>query len=194
MRLLRLLNVFSKLACDERGQDLIEYAMMAGFVAVAAGAFMPGIATASVQCSPRWDLFLPPPAVNFRRELNCRDQPRAVCSGTEALVDYAIKNGGTVSTHQDWLRASQNLDGGWPFHPGRCSWVEPTAYASLALFGKRTDLRNTWRARPNISSNCSGPTVHGRPPHSSIRAIGQHRSASVPGRGSDCQSLVCGAA
>ena len=29
---------------DERGQDLIEYALMAGFVAVAAGAIMPGIA------------------------------------------------------------------------------------------------------------------------------------------------------
>ena len=27
------------------GQDLIEYALMAGFVAVAAGALMPGIAT-----------------------------------------------------------------------------------------------------------------------------------------------------
>jgi pilus assembly protein Flp/PilA len=29
---------------DTRGQDLIEYALMAGFVAVAAGAIMPGIA------------------------------------------------------------------------------------------------------------------------------------------------------
>ena len=28
---------------DERGQDLIEYALMAGFVAVAAGAIVPGI-------------------------------------------------------------------------------------------------------------------------------------------------------
>ena len=28
---------------DQRGQDLIEYALMAGFVAVAAGAVMPGI-------------------------------------------------------------------------------------------------------------------------------------------------------
>ena len=27
---------------DRRGQDLIEYALMAGFVAVAAGAIMPG--------------------------------------------------------------------------------------------------------------------------------------------------------
>jgi pilus assembly protein Flp/PilA len=30
---------------DTRGQDLIEYALMAGFVAVAAGAIMPAIAT-----------------------------------------------------------------------------------------------------------------------------------------------------
>ena len=29
---------------DRRGQDLIEYALMAGFVAVAAGAIMPGVA------------------------------------------------------------------------------------------------------------------------------------------------------
>jgi pilus assembly protein Flp/PilA len=30
---------------DTHGQDLIEYALMAGFVAVAAGAIMPGIST-----------------------------------------------------------------------------------------------------------------------------------------------------
>jgi len=33
-----------KVWTDTRGQDLIEYALMAGFVAVAAGAIMPGIA------------------------------------------------------------------------------------------------------------------------------------------------------
>jgi Flp pilus assembly pilin Flp len=30
---------------DRRGQDLVEYALMAGFVAVAAGAIMPGVST-----------------------------------------------------------------------------------------------------------------------------------------------------
>lgn len=30
---------------DRQGQDLIEYALMAGFVAVAAGAIMPNVAT-----------------------------------------------------------------------------------------------------------------------------------------------------
>ena len=30
---------------DSSGQDLIEYALMAGFVAVAAGAVMPGVAS-----------------------------------------------------------------------------------------------------------------------------------------------------
>lgn len=34
-----------KMRKDVRGQDLIEYALMAGFVAVAAGALMPSIAT-----------------------------------------------------------------------------------------------------------------------------------------------------
>jgi pilus assembly protein Flp/PilA len=33
------------LAKDNMGQDLVEYALMAGFVAVAAGAIMPGVAT-----------------------------------------------------------------------------------------------------------------------------------------------------
>jgi len=43
----RLVNLVWKLRIwkDTRGQDLIEYALMAGFVAVAAGAIMPGVAT-----------------------------------------------------------------------------------------------------------------------------------------------------
>ena len=39
-----MLKVLPKLLRDERGQDLIEYALMAGFVAVAAGAVMPNVA------------------------------------------------------------------------------------------------------------------------------------------------------
>jgi pilus assembly protein Flp/PilA len=35
----------SKFVRDERGQDLIEYALMAGFVAVAAGALMPNVSS-----------------------------------------------------------------------------------------------------------------------------------------------------
>ena len=35
----------SRIWKDTRGQDLIEYALMAGFVAVAAGAIMPGVAS-----------------------------------------------------------------------------------------------------------------------------------------------------
>ena len=34
---------------DTRGQDLIEYALMAGFVAVAAGAIMPGVSVSISQ-------------------------------------------------------------------------------------------------------------------------------------------------
>lgn len=43
---LAMKNIILKLRVltDTQGQDLIEYALMAGFVAVAAGAVMPGIA------------------------------------------------------------------------------------------------------------------------------------------------------
>ena len=39
------MNLVSAILKDERGQDLIEYALMAGFVAVAAGAIVPDIGT-----------------------------------------------------------------------------------------------------------------------------------------------------
>ena len=42
----RLMDGWLRAEC---GQDLIEYALMAGFVAVAAGAIMPGVATSLSQ-------------------------------------------------------------------------------------------------------------------------------------------------
>jgi pilus assembly protein Flp/PilA len=42
---LRKLKFLIQLWNNKQGQDLIEYALMAGFVAVAAGAIMPGVAT-----------------------------------------------------------------------------------------------------------------------------------------------------
>jgi pilus assembly protein Flp/PilA len=43
----RIIELAGKLQIwkDTKGQDLIEYALMAGFVAVAAGAIMPGVAS-----------------------------------------------------------------------------------------------------------------------------------------------------
>jgi pilus assembly protein Flp/PilA len=43
----RITNLVLKLKIwkDTHGQDLIEYALMAGFVAVAAGAIMPGVSS-----------------------------------------------------------------------------------------------------------------------------------------------------
>ena len=38
-------RLIQRLRKDKRGQDLIEYALMAGFVAVAAGAIMPNVAS-----------------------------------------------------------------------------------------------------------------------------------------------------
>lgn len=44
-RLTKLAIRLQMIVKDTRGQDLIEYALMAGFVAVAAGAIMPGVAS-----------------------------------------------------------------------------------------------------------------------------------------------------
>ncbi|MGA2181966.1 MAG: Flp family type IVb pilin [Bryobacteraceae bacterium] len=45
MKKMRNLLLVARVWKDTRGQDLIEYALMAGFVAVAAGAIMPNVAT-----------------------------------------------------------------------------------------------------------------------------------------------------
>jgi len=43
--IITIVNQLKQLAGDAQGQDLIEYALMAGFVAVAAGAIMPNVAS-----------------------------------------------------------------------------------------------------------------------------------------------------
>ena len=39
----KLYSFFVRLSQDESGQDMVEYALLAGFIAVAAGAVLPGI-------------------------------------------------------------------------------------------------------------------------------------------------------
>ena len=45
MIFMQTLTFLNRIWRDRRGQDLIEYALMVGFVAVAAGAIMPGVAS-----------------------------------------------------------------------------------------------------------------------------------------------------
>jgi Flp pilus assembly pilin Flp len=49
MNKLKNLTFLIKIWVDSKGQDLIEYALMAGFVAVAAGAIMPNVASSISQ-------------------------------------------------------------------------------------------------------------------------------------------------
>jgi hypothetical protein len=47
-----------------------------------------------------------------------------------------------IEARLDFLRSAQNADGGWGFFPGKQSWVEPTAYALLAMLGARACEKN----------------------------------------------------
>jgi hypothetical protein len=52
-----------------------------------------------------------------------------------------------LESRLEFLRASQNPDGGWSYFPGKGSWLEPTTYAMLALDGKHSDaaLDRAWK-------------------------------------------------
>ena len=52
-----------------------------------------------------------------------------------------------LESRLEFLRASQNPDGGWSYFPGKGSWLEPTTYAMLALHGRGSDpaLDRAWK-------------------------------------------------
>jgi hypothetical protein len=52
-----------------------------------------------------------------------------------------------LESRLEFLRASQNPDGGWSYFPGKGSWLEPTTYAMLALHGTGWDpgLDRAWK-------------------------------------------------
>ncbi len=45
----KLYSFIVRLSQDERAQDMVEYSLLAGFIAVAAGAVLPGISTSISQ-------------------------------------------------------------------------------------------------------------------------------------------------
>jgi hypothetical protein len=52
-----------------------------------------------------------------------------------------------LESRLEFLRKSQDADGGWGYFPGKRSWFEPTTYAMLALHGRREsegDLDRAW--------------------------------------------------
>lgn len=57
-----------------------------------------------------------------------------------------------LGTRLSALRKAQNPDGGWPYFPGKQSWLEPTLYAALALHGepeadRAWELASSWQEK-----------------------------------------------
>ena len=53
-----------------------------------------------------------------------------------------------LDSRLDYLRQSQNADGGWGYFPGKQSWMEPTTYAMLALHrtpGAEDRVAKAWK-------------------------------------------------
>ena len=64
----------------------------------------------------------------------------------------------------DALRRAQNPDGGWGYFPGKSSWLEPTAYAALALHGQPAGdrawaLLSSWQSPDGGWRPCSSVNV-----------------------------------
>jgi Flp pilus assembly pilin Flp len=68
---------FERLRRDCAGQDLIEYALMAGFVAVSAAALLPNIGPVSGRYFPQWD----PSSLSLLVELRARSVGSCLRSG-----------------------------------------------------------------------------------------------------------------
>ena len=65
------------------------------------------------------------------------------------LDDGQLMERTALSSRRDFLRQTQNADGGWGYFPGKRSWLEPTLYATLALHGdtasaKSFELIQSW--------------------------------------------------
>jgi hypothetical protein len=64
----------------------------------------------------------------------------------------------------DALRRAQNPDGGWGYFPGKGSWLEPTAYAAVALLGEAAAdrawaLLSSWQSSEGSWRPCSSVNV-----------------------------------
>src|SRR5882757_2899771 len=69
-----------------------------------------------------------------------------------------------LTSRLEFLRASQNADGGWGFFRGKQSWLEPTAYALMALhasppagaqFDRGWELMRSWQLADGSWKPCA---------------------------------------
>ena len=90
------------------------------------------------------------------------------------LADYFSVGDLYLQSRLDFLRNTQNPDGGWGYFPGKHSWLEPTTYATLALHGTPgadvpLNRPGTWFAPGKQPKEATGPAARYRVERGSLR-------------------------
>ena len=90
----------------------------------------------------------------------------------------------------DFLRSTQNADGGWGYFPGKQSWLEPTAWAALALHGDPASVRawtliKSWQKSDGSCRPCSSVDVPNWTAALAVTLGSLHRDEATVKRGLD---------
>ena len=87
-----------------------------------------------------------------------------------------------VGQRLDLLQRTQNDDGGWGYFPGKRSWMEPTAYAMLALNGRADAavLDRAWKLVESwqLADGSWRPGADVEGPGTWVTALGVHLSCA----------------
>lgn len=106
------------------------------------------------------------------------------------MESVSLSKSGYLDARREFLVKNQNRDGGWGYFPGKQSWLEPTAYAALALHGdpaakKALDLVSSWQNADGSFRPAGGVSTPSWTTALGVTLASIARETSAAGRGVD---------